>query len=126
MNKFLRLLALLLALVTSWGSSAAVAQTTVPAGPSTLILYDAPANSEWSKLGLAYAIMLKNLMGHFNGNVDLRPVQNYTETDMAWWAPYAAHTFSGLYAIHGGKVYELLLDRTDPAALTVYLRVYGL
>jgi hypothetical protein len=54
------------------------------------------------------------------------PAQNYTEADMTWWTPYAAQVFSGLYAIHNGKVYELLLDHTDSAALTVYLRVYGL
>lgn len=54
------------------------------------------------------------------------PAQNYTEAELAWWSPSAARDFSGLYAVHDDKVYELLLDRTDPAALTVYLRVYAL
>lgn len=52
--------------------------------------------------------------------------QNYTEADITWWTPYAAPTFSGQHTIHTNKVYDLLLDRADPAALTVYLRVYGL
>jgi uncharacterized protein YdaL len=50
------------------------AQTT---GPRVLALYDAPAGTEFEKLGLAYAIMLRNLLGHWNAQVDLVPVQNY-------------------------------------------------
>lgn len=52
--------------------------------------------------------------------------QNYTEADMTWWTPYAALDFDGLHAIHADKVYDLLLDRSDAAALIVYLRVYAL
>jgi uncharacterized protein YdaL len=44
----------------------------------TLILYDAPAPNQYEKLGLAYAIMLRNLLGHFDGSVDLVPVHQYT------------------------------------------------
>ena len=44
----------------------------------TLILYDNPANDPFSKLGLMYSIMLRNLLGHFNTTVDLVPIQNYT------------------------------------------------
>ena len=44
----------------------------------TLILYDNPANDPYSKLGLMYSIMLRNLLGHFNATIDLVPVQNYT------------------------------------------------
>jgi uncharacterized protein YdaL len=47
------------------------------AGPRVLALYDAPAGTEFEKLGLAYAIMLRNLLGHWNAQVDLVPVQNY-------------------------------------------------
>lgn len=54
------------------------------------------------------------------------PAQNYTEAELTWWIPYAATDFGGMHTIHQDKVYELLLDHTDPAALTVYLRVYGL
>ncbi|MDB5898272.1 MAG: hypothetical protein JWP41_1874 [Ramlibacter sp.] len=49
-----------------------------PTGPRTLVLYDAPAGSEWQKLGFSYAIMLRNLLGHFDAQVDLLPVQQYT------------------------------------------------
>lgn len=43
-----------------------------------LVLYDAPANQPTSKLGLGYAIMLRNLLGHFDTVVDLLPVDQYT------------------------------------------------
>jgi uncharacterized protein YdaL len=43
-----------------------------------IVLYDAPAGTEWEKLGFAYAIMLRNLLGHFDAQVDLVPVQQYT------------------------------------------------
>lgn len=47
-------------------------------GPRTLILYDAPPGTEFSKLGFGYAIMLRNLLGHFDSAVDMLPVQNYS------------------------------------------------
>ncbi len=43
-----------------------------------LILYDAPPGQTFTKLGFAYAIMLRNLLGHFDSQVDMVPVQNYT------------------------------------------------
>ncbi len=54
------------------------AQQAPVAGPKVLALYDAPSGTEWDKLGSAYAIMLRNLLGHFNANVDLQPVASYT------------------------------------------------
>lgn len=54
------------------------------------------------------------------------PAANYTEAELAWWTPHTAAAFSGLYAIHQAKVYELLLDRSAPDTLMVYLRVYSL
>lgn len=70
-----RLLSVLLSLIGSlflFFSAPSHAQNTMNA----LVLYDAPAG-EYEKLGLAYAIMLKNLLGHFNGAVVEMPVQNY-------------------------------------------------
>ena len=49
-----------------------------PKGPRTLVLYDAPAGTEFEKLGFGYAIMLGNLLGHFDSMVDLMPVHQYT------------------------------------------------
>ena len=54
----------------------AAAQTATPL--KTLVLYDAPPSSPYQKLGFAYAIMLRNLLGHFDSTVDLVPVQSYT------------------------------------------------
>ncbi|RYG06077.1 MAG: papd-like protein, partial [Burkholderiales bacterium] len=46
--------------------------------PKTLVLYDAPPGTEYEKLGMSYAIMLRNLLGHFDAQVELMPVQQYT------------------------------------------------
>jgi uncharacterized protein YdaL len=43
----------------------------------TLVLYDAPTGGAYDKLGQGYGIMLRNLLGHFDGDVDLAPVQSY-------------------------------------------------
>jgi uncharacterized protein YdaL len=56
------------------GLASAQAQTP----PKTLVLYDAPPGTEYEKLGMSYAIMLKNLLGHFDAQTDLMPVQAYT------------------------------------------------
>lgn len=42
-----------------------------------LIVYDAPKDTEFGKLGQAYAIMLANLLGHFDSIVTQRPVHLY-------------------------------------------------
>lgn len=59
--------------VTVGGSASA--QTT-PA--KMLVLYDAPPNDQFTNLGKSYAIMLYNLLGHFNTAITMLPVQNYT------------------------------------------------
>jgi uncharacterized protein YdaL len=59
-----------------------------------LVLYDAPANDPYSKLGFAYAIMLRNLLGHFNATIDMKPVNTYTAGTMT---PYTATFYIGSY-----------------------------
>lgn len=75
MKKFVLILALLAGFAQLLAPVTARAQATTA---STLILYDNPANDPYSKLGLIYAIMLRNLLGHFNTTVTIEPVQNYT------------------------------------------------
>ncbi|NTY41341.1 DUF2334 domain-containing protein [Burkholderia diffusa] len=75
MKKILLVIALLAGLAQMTLPSTAQAQTTTA---HTLVLYDNPANDPYSKLGLMYSIMLRNLLGHFNATVDLVPIQNYT------------------------------------------------
>jgi uncharacterized protein YdaL len=61
--------------------TAATNGTTPPpagAAPKVLVLYDAPSGTAYDKLTFAYAIMMRNLLGHFDATVDLQPVQNYT------------------------------------------------
>jgi len=63
-------------------------------GPRALILYDAPPGQTFTKLGFAYAIMLRNLLGHFDSQVDMVPVQNYTAGQVN---NYAATFYLGSY-----------------------------
>jgi uncharacterized protein YdaL len=46
--------------------------------PAVLVLYDEVVGSEYQKLGQAYAIMLRNLLGHFDAQVEMKPVAQYT------------------------------------------------
>jgi uncharacterized protein YdaL len=79
MKFFHRVLFALLACAALLGLVPAQAQTTtttVP--PKVLVLYDQPSGTPWDKLGFGYAIMLRNLLGHFDAAVDMMPVQQYT------------------------------------------------
>jgi hypothetical protein len=75
MKQLLRRFAFALAMLLAIGFVPAQAQTVAP---KTLVLYDAPPGTQFEKLGFSYAIMLRNLLGHFDAQVDLVPVQNYT------------------------------------------------
>ena len=72
----IRALAALATCAALFTAPGALAQTTPPP-PKVQVLYDAPSGTEWDKLGFAYAIMLRNLLGHFQAQVDLVPVQQY-------------------------------------------------
>lgn len=74
MKHLLRAFAFAFAMLLAMGFGPAQAQTP----PKTLVLYDAPPGTEFQKLGMSYAIMLGNLLGHFDAQVDMVPVQNYT------------------------------------------------
>ncbi len=60
-----------------FGATIAPAPTALPAAPRTLVLYDAPPGQTFTKLGMAYAIMMRNLLGHFDSQVDMVPVHDY-------------------------------------------------
>lgn len=74
----------------------APAPTPTPTGPSVLVLYDAPSGTEYDKIGLAYAVMLRNLLGHFDAQVVLSPVQKYS--------PGAVNSFDATFYI--GAAYD--------------------
>lgn len=90
MKKLLHFLSVALLLAAALVAPPASAQT----GPKTLIVYDGPPNTEFSKLGMAYSIMLKNLMGHFDSNAEMLPVQNYVAGKMQ---AYDAIFYMGAY-----------------------------
>lgn len=73
MTKLLRHLVFLACMV--WAAWAPALAQTVP--PKVLVLYDSPSGSEYDKIGQIYAVMLRNLLGHFDAQVTMSPVQNY-------------------------------------------------
>jgi uncharacterized protein YdaL len=74
MKRIALLMTVLVGVLFSSLAPPAQAQTTAP---RALVLYDNVAGP-YEKLGMAYAIMLRNLLGHFSASVDLVPVQSYT------------------------------------------------
>ncbi|MCF6239666.1 MAG: DUF2334 domain-containing protein, partial [Candidatus Marinimicrobia bacterium] len=50
--------------------------------PRALILYDAPEGVAMRKQGQSYAIMLRNLLGHFSMDVEMKRIGDYTEGDI--------------------------------------------
>ncbi|MBI2771495.1 MAG: DUF2334 domain-containing protein [Burkholderiales bacterium] len=89
MKYLIRILALAFAFAAA-GFLPVQAQT----APKTLVLYDAPPGTEFEKLGMGYAIMLKNLLGHFDAQTDMVPVQSYTAGKMNG---YSATFYLGAY-----------------------------
>ena len=54
------------------------------------------------------------------------PAANPQEAAITWWQPTKSTTYSGLYWNSGVKIIELLVDQTDSAKQTLYLRAYAL
>ena len=63
------------------------------ARPSVLVLYDAPVGTEFDKLGFGYAIMLRNLLGHFDAQG--RPAAGAATTRPARSRPTSATFYLG-------------------------------
>lgn len=45
-------------------------------------------------------------------------------SDLEWWLKSRPKSFAGGSATSGNQVQEVLVDRSDPAVQTIYLRVY--
>jgi uncharacterized protein YdaL len=78
MNFLKRIFLTLLACVALAGWVPAQAQTAPTVPPKVLVLYDQTSGTPWDKMGFGYAIMLRNLLGHFHASVDMVPVHQYT------------------------------------------------
>lgn len=87
----------------------ATAQTS--ASPKVLVLYDAASGTAYDKLGSAYAIMMRNLLGHFDAQVEMLPVQQYSAGKLAG---YSATFYLG--AIYDHQLPAVFLS--DAAAST--------
>lgn len=87
----------------------------------TLVLYDSPASGDYRKLAFAYAIMLRNLLGHWNTTVDLVPVEGYTAGKIE---QYAATFYIG--AIYDNPVPATLIADIDQTTKTVVWFKYNL
>jgi uncharacterized protein YdaL len=118
------LLALLFLCAATTSIMPAQAQTTAV---KALVLYDAPTGTPYDKIGFSYAIMLKNLLGHFDGQVDLLPVQSYTAGKLA---TYSATFYLGASYDNSGVPAALLSDvmanANAPAPKTVVWFKYNL
>lgn len=68
----MRTLSLTLVFIMAVGSSSVSA-----ASIRALILHDSEPGSSYNKLGKAYAIMLSNLLGHFDTTIEIKPVEDY-------------------------------------------------
>ncbi len=53
-----------------------------PARPRVLVLYDEPEANPYARLGRGYAIMLENLLGHFDARVEMMPTVRYTASTL--------------------------------------------
>lgn len=84
----------------------------------TLVLYDAPTGTQYEKLGLAYAIMLRNLLGHFEADVELLPVHQYTAGKVEG---YDATFYLGSYYDHQPPA-AFLADATTTKRRLVWFR----
>src|SRR5437763_15204704 len=76
MKKTLLIFALVAGMMIAYVPQRSRSQAATPANP-VLILYDS-TNTQYGKLGFIYAIMLSNLLGHFQMKADLVPVETYT------------------------------------------------
>lgn len=102
--------------VTIGGSASA---QTAPA--PMLVLYDAPPNDQYTNLGKAYAIMLYNLLAHFNATITLLPVQNYTA---GMTEQYTAIFYMGSY--YNNPIPAALLSDVTTTQKTVVWFKYNL
>jgi uncharacterized protein YdaL len=58
------------------------AQSAAAEGPRVLVLYDEVEGTPQQKLGLSYAIMLRNLLGHFDAQVEFMAASRYQPGSM--------------------------------------------
>ena len=97
----------------------------VPATKNVLIVYDGPSGDQYSKLGLGYAIMLENLLGHFDSKVTAVRVEDYTAKQIE---NYDATFYMGSYygnlevPLTSGPTGNFLLDVATTTKTVVWFK----
>ncbi len=84
--------------------------------PKVLVLYDLPSGTPYDKLTFAYAIMMRNLLGHFDATVDLLPVQQY--------AAGAVNNYDATFYLGGSYDFQLPAAFLSDAATTTKTLVW--
>jgi uncharacterized protein YdaL len=117
-----RLFCVLAIVLASWAAMSPVTAKAQTTPIKALVLYDAPAGDQFQKLGMSYAIMLRNLLGHFNTSaIDLVPVDQYTAGKLAG---YDVAFYLGSY--YDNPVPAAFLADVDATTKTVVWFKYNL
>lgn len=89
-----------------------------PAGPKVLVVYDAPPGIPLTNLGKGYAILIGNLLGHFDADVKLMPVDQYKSGQML---QYHATFYVGSNA-DVTLPQSFLMDAAYPSSRLIWMR----
>ncbi|VAW44493.1 hypothetical protein MNBD_GAMMA03-1906, partial [hydrothermal vent metagenome] len=89
-----------------------------PTAQRALILYDAPVGVPMQKLGLSQAIMLKNLLGHFSMNVEMKRIADYVAGEVE---SYDALFYLGSY-YNNPSTESFLLDVSTTNTTVVWFK----
>jgi len=102
-----------------WTIVGTTSVTFAHADTRVLVLYD--TSGPYSDGGISSAILLQNLLGHFNAEVTLKPVTDYSTGEMAEHLAtfYLGTIFDELsYYSEGSQEYEGYMSFLDDAAIT--------
>ncbi len=93
---------------------------------------DDPTRIIWLRFALPPDAAFNDWLTTLNLGVSLQqdwnpfPNPNPEEAAYPWWMPHSATVYDGLYGNTGDQIYELLVDRSNPANQIIYLRVYAI
>jgi uncharacterized protein YdaL len=105
---------------------APAARAAGPAGPAVLVLHD--SGGDWGGLGAEYALMVRNLLGHFDASVTTKPVTQYRAGEIGSYRAtfYIGSTFDEPDSWAAGSAEreaysQFLADAASPEAPLVWI-----